>query len=101
MPPNEQAGFASGAASVGLGQTYVYKATFDALWLFGSGGSLLIRREIFIRSYNMEAGVISCGEDCEIEVYFLDLTFWAEVYTFSLTDAFICSEPCEILRWTG
>lgn len=101
LPTKEQTAFALGASSIGTGQTFVYKATFDALWLFGTGGSLLIRSEIFINYYHMTPGVISCGEDCEIEVYFLDMAYWSEVYAFSLTDAYICSEPCAILRWRG
>jgi len=95
LDPVEQAAFAYGAASVGVGQTYMFAATFDALWLAAVGKSPLEREDIFKVSYGLTPGEISCGEDCFIDVYFLDMEYWTQIYIFSLTDAFICSEPCK------
>jgi len=101
LKPTERAAFALGAASIGTGQTYIYGATFDAVWLTAFGESALIRAEIFKSSYGLTAGVISCGDDCFIDVYFMDMAYWTEVYLFSLTDAFICVEPCKILTFSS
>lgn len=90
-----------GAASVGLGQTYIYAATFDACWLLATNGSASIRREIFLRLYGLEAGTIPCGEDCEIDVYFMDLSIWAGIYAFSLTDAAACLGGCKVKDFSG
>lgn len=101
LQSTERAAFALGAASIGTGQTYIYAAIFDAVWVTAAGYSALERAEIFKSSYGLTAGVISCGEDCFIDVYFMNLTYWAEVYAFSLTDEFICSEPCKLLTFTS
>lgn len=101
LNPVEKSAFTLGAVSVGLGQTFIYAATFDALWLAAIGSSPSERRASFVASYFLTFGQISCGEDCFIDVYFMDLGYWAEVYAFSLTDDFICSEPCKILTFSS
>ena len=101
LNPVEKTAFTLGAVSVGLGQTYIYGATFDAVWIGAIGSSPAERSAAFITTYGLEAGVISCGEDCEIDVYFMDMGYWGEVYAFSLTDAFVCEAPCKVLTFSS
>jgi hypothetical protein len=82
-----------------MGTGYIEKATFDVYWAaFGivPGNAMYTA---FVNLYALQAGEIPNGEEPPIPVYFLDLDYWSQMYTFSLTDDFICTEPCLIIRF--
>lgn len=54
----------------------------------------------FQRTYGLTPGTIDDGEGGTIPVYFFDLSYWSQVTVFSHTDAFICAQPCKILRFS-
>lgn len=101
LKPTERAAFSFGASAIAIGRFYVNRAAFDAIWLSAASESPLERRDAFIFYTGLEPGEIPCGEDCIEEVYLMPPDYWAEVYLFSLTDAFICTQPCKILAFTS
>lgn len=98
---NEKAAFSMGGYAVGAGNWYVRKDLFDAIWLIDINGSILNRKSLFIDYHGMSSGTIPDGDGGEIEVYFLDPEVWYPVYLFTLTDAFLCPDPCpQLVHYT-
>lgn len=55
----------------------------------------------FIAIYGLEPGVILDPDGNPIDVLYFELTFWSQFYAFSLTDDFICAEPCRVLAYSN
>lgn len=83
-----------------LGTGYIDKVSFDALWvLFGITPDTAMQNS-FVDMYALTLTLVEI-EGVPVPVYEGDLTWWALFYAFSLTDPFICIEPCFILRYSS
>jgi hypothetical protein len=80
--------------------TYIGRATFDALVLVTGESSSILMLEYFMLHYSLEYQLIPCGEDCFIDAVVFIGDLWPALYAFSLTDDFICAEPCIILTFS-
>jgi len=74
--------------------TYVGRATFDVIVALTGEGSSIKMLEYFMLHYSLQYQDIPCGEDCIIEAVIWTSDFWPALYAFSLTDEFICANPC-------
>jgi len=79
--------------------TYVERTTFDILVGLTGESSSINMLEYFMLHYGLEYQDIPCGEDCVIHAVVFTGGFWFQLYTFSLTDEYICSVPCKILTF--
>lgn len=79
------------------GTGYVEKITYDALWLATGAPSLLPRKGNYTWVFNLTPGVVDVPGVGPVDVLFFGASFWPFMYQFSLTDAFLCPEPCPFL----
>lgn len=79
--------------------TYVGRATFDAIAALTGESSSIKMLESFMLTYSLRYELIPCGEDCFIDAVVWTDEFWALLYVFAQTGAFICSKPCTYLTF--
>lgn len=73
---------------------YVTQSAYTVISFVSGLASLTMVNEFFIAHYGLTSGVIFDEEDLPVAVFFFDTEFWPLFYAFSLTDPFLCSEPC-------
>lgn len=81
--------------------SYVRQDVFYTYWLalgFAPDNAMVVW---FISIYALIAGTVDDGSGGTIDVFFFDLVWWSQMYTFSLTDGFICAMPCRILTYSN
>jgi len=78
---------------------YITQFGFTLIAFTTGLASLTLVSEYFIQHYGLTAGIIIDEEGEPVNVYFFDEELWAAFYAFSLTDEFICSEPCKLLTF--
>jgi len=81
--------------------SYIRQDTFYLYWYalgFAPDNAMV---EWFISIYALQAGEIPNGEEPPIPVFFFELVWWSQFYAFSLTDDFLCTEPCRILTYSN
>jgi len=79
--------------------SYIDRAVFDAYWFalgYAPNNAMVVW---FIAIYGLIPGTVPISEEEVKDVLFFDIGYWSQVYAFSLTDPFICTEPCEILTY--
>jgi len=82
-----------------LNNEYVTQFQFT-LFSFATGlASLTLVSEYFIQHYGLTSGTIIDEEGDPVAVYFFDSELWPAFYVFSLTDDYICAEPCSLLTF--
>lgn len=80
---------------------YMMKTEFDSYWLtMGFSPASELARQ-FVADYRLTLTVVTVAEEEEVEVYTFDAAVMSLLYEFSLTDDFICAEPCFILRYSN
>lgn len=99
LNPRERNTLAALAPFYGINSTYVGRATFDAIVTLTGENSSIEMLEYFMIHYSLRYEDIPCGEDCIIEAVVWTDQFWAAMYLFSLTDAFICLARCKLLTF--
>jgi hypothetical protein len=78
---------------------YMLEIEYQLLWsLRGYGLDNLIVQN-FEATYYITHSTIEIPEVGEVEVVLLGTDFWLNFKAFSLTDAFVCSMPCDMLRF--
>jgi len=80
--------------------SYIGRATFDALVAVTGLSSSITMLDFFMAHYGLEYQLIPCGEDCFIDAVVFTSDFWAQLYLFSQTDEFICTERCLLLEYS-
>lgn len=78
---------------------FIFKVLFDGYWTLGGGLSNSLRKESFIRSYNLTLGTITPEGAPEVEVYYMDRLYWKEIYDYVTENGSGCARQCRILRF--
>jgi len=78
---------------------YVTLAQYTVFSFLTGMAALSLLSASYVERYGLEYGSIIDGEGNPTAVYFFDAEQWAEFYVFSLTDAFICTSPCQLLTF--
>jgi len=55
----------------------------------------------FIIHYGLTEGIWIDPDNNPVQVLYFDSTLWPSFYAFSLTDDFVCLEPCELLTFSA
>jgi len=84
------------AAQAGPITYFIIKALFDAYWSIQSGGSITIRKEIFIANWGMTEGEFPPGDPEAIEVYFLSPEIWDDINAYFDEEGTSCAAPCKL-----
>lgn len=79
--------------------SYITRSAFDLAWLVIEGHPGDGRYDAFVAMYGLTLTTIEIDGE-EVEVYTPDLDWWALMYAFSLTEPFICTQRCFILRYS-
>lgn len=89
------------AAQAGPITYFIIKTLFDAYWAVQSGGSITIRKEIFVRNWGLTLGEFPPDEPDAIAVYFLDPSIWDDINAYFDEHGTTCEAPCKILTFSG
>lgn len=89
------------AAQAGPVTYFVIKALFDAYWLVQTGGSITIRKEIFVEERYMTLGSITPEGEAEIEVYYLAPEYWDDINAYIDEFGASCAQPCKVLTFSS
>lgn len=88
------------AAQAGPVTYFILKAVFDACWLFDASGSITERKQIFIDERGLTAARVPPEDPDGIEVYYLEVGYWAEVNAYLDEFGASCAEPCKLLTFS-
>jgi len=87
------------AAAWFVNPTYIHRDVYLALIATTGESSSITMLDWFELHYGLEHQEIPCGEDCIIDAEVFLGDFWAQLYTFSQTDDFVCTAPCKNLTF--
>lgn len=80
---------------------YITQSAYTVIAFVSGLAALTLVNEYFITHYGLTSGIVLDPEGEPISVYFFDSEFWALFYVFSLSEEFLCTEPCANFRyWT-
>lgn len=81
--------------------SYFLQSSFDLYWTAHLIDPASAMPQWFIHIYALVPGLEPNGEEPPIPVLYFGLDYWSQLYAFSLTDKFICSEPCKTLAYSN
>lgn len=86
-------------AAYAVNNEYVLQSTYTT-FTFVTGRAGFINMNLqFLVTYGLTEGFVLDEDDLPVLVVFFDADQWALLLAFSVTDAFICSNPCSFLTF--
>lgn len=78
---------------------YVEQTTFFSWWAAWSVSPTSELVSSFVQTYSLTPGIVTIPEIGDVPVYYFSDSVMGTLYAFSLTDGYICPEPCKILTF--
>lgn len=82
-------------------EDYMSESTYTAITVLTGEAGLTLVNQYFDQHYGLTHGFVLDEEGEPVPVVFFDSELWALLYAFSLTDDFLCPNPCTFFEfWT-
>lgn len=80
---------------------YIKQSDYTVIAFVTGLAGLTQVNQYFLDHYGLTSGIILGTDDEPIAVYFFDTEMWAAFYSFSFSNNYLCTSPCEAFEfWT-